>query len=104
RKIFKGATSPDNPVNDMLWYDTSNPNVAVLRRYWNGEWINETAQNVKQLGGMSREETLYNALTNTFQNLSIQHAQLIENVSALQNNEYLTDEDLKSQLDIKSNA
>lgn len=104
RKIFKVATSPDNPVNDMLWYDTSNPNVAVLRRYWNGEWINETAQNVKQLGGMSREETLYNALTNTFQNLSIQHAQLIENVSALQNNEYLTDEDLKSQLDIKSNA
>lgn len=103
-KIFKSETEPQNPVQDMLWYDTSNPNVAVLRRYYNGEWINETAQNVKQLGGMSREETLYNTLTNTFQNLSIQHAQLIENVSALQNNEYLIDEDLKGQLDIKSNA
>ena len=48
RKIFKGATTPDNPVNDMLWYDTSNPNVAVLRRYWNGEWLNETVDDVEK--------------------------------------------------------
>jgi hypothetical protein len=88
-KIFKQEMAPDNPVEDMLWYDTSNPSVAVLRRFHNGEWINETAQNVKQLGGLTREETLFNSLTNTFQNLNIQHSQLLENVSMLQNSEYL---------------
>ncbi|WP_139122776.1 hypothetical protein, partial [Acinetobacter baumannii] len=48
RKIFKQDTPPDNPVNDMFWYDTSNPNVAVLRRYWNGEWLNETVDDVEK--------------------------------------------------------
>ncbi|MEJ7430412.1 hypothetical protein WL548_12535, partial [Staphylococcus warneri] len=38
RKIFKGAEPPENPQNDTLWYDTSNPDVAVLRRYWDGKW------------------------------------------------------------------
>ncbi|PXX85654.1 hypothetical protein DLY76_06390 [Staphylococcus warneri] len=103
-KIFKQETAPDNPVEDMLWYDTSNPNVAVLRRYYNGEWINETAQNVKQLGGLTREETLFNSLTNTFQNLNIQHSQLLENVSALQNSEYLIDTDLKQRLNTTTDA
>ncbi|MFS4951144.1 hypothetical protein SON59_14000, partial [Staphylococcus aureus] len=42
RKIHKSDTPPENPVNDMLWYDTSNPDVAVLRRYWNGRWIEAT--------------------------------------------------------------
>ena len=103
-KIFKQETAPDNPVEDMLWYDTSNPNVAVLRRFHNGEWINETAQNVKQLGGLTREETLFNSLTNTFQNLNIQHSQLLENVSALQNSEYLIDTDLKQRLNTATDA
>ena len=103
-KIFKQETAPDNPVEDMLWYDTSNPNVAVLRRFHNGEWINETAQNVKQLGGLTREETLFNSLTNTFQNLNIQHSQLLENVSVLQNSEYLIDTDLKQRLNTATDA
>ena len=103
-KIFKQETSPDNPVEDMLWYDTSNPSVAVLRRFHNGEWINETAQNVKQLGGLTREETLFNSLTNTFQNLNIQHSQLLENVSALQNSEYLIDTELKQRLNTTTDA
>ncbi|RIO86837.1 hypothetical protein BUZ39_12830, partial [Staphylococcus haemolyticus] len=29
RKIFKGTEPPENPQNDTLWYDTSNPDVAV---------------------------------------------------------------------------
>lgn len=103
-KIFKQETAPDNPVEDMLWYDTSNPSVAVLRRFHNGEWINETAQSVKQLGGLTREETLFNSLTNTFQNLNIQHSQLLENVSVLQNSEYLIDTDLKQRLNTATDA
>ena len=48
RKIFKGAEPPENPQNDTLWYDTSNPDVAVLRRYWNGKWITQTADDVEK--------------------------------------------------------
>ena len=79
-KIIKSDTEPDNPIEDMLWYDTSNPNVAVLKRYHNGEWLNETAKDVEQLGGMTREHVLYNSITNTFQNLNIQHSKLLEEV------------------------
>lgn len=96
RKIIKSDTPPDNPVEDMLWYDTSNPNVAVLKRYHNGEWRNETAKNVEQLGGMTREQVLYNSLTNTFQNLNIQHSKLLEEVYQLLNSEYLVDTDIRN--------
>ncbi len=96
RKIIKSDTAPDNPVEDMLWYDTSNPNVAVLKRYHNGEWRNETAKNVEQLGGMTREQVLYNSLTNTFQNLNIQHSKLLEEVYQLLNSEYLVDTDIRN--------
>lgn len=96
RKIIKSTTPPENPVNDMLWYDTSNPDVAVLKRYYNGEWRNETAKNVEQLGGMTREQVLYNSLTNTFQNLNIQHSKLLEEVYQLLNSEYLVDNDIRN--------
>ncbi|NMK92082.1 phage tail spike protein, partial [Staphylococcus capitis] len=97
-KIIKSDTEPDNPIEDMLWYDTSNPNVAVLKRYHNGEWLNQTAKDVEQLGGMTREHVLYNSITNTFQNLNIQHSKLLEEVSSLLNNEYLVDSDIRNAL------
>ena len=102
-KIIKSDTEPDNPIEDMLWYDTSNPNVAVLKRYHNGEWLNETAKDVEQLGGMTREHVLYNSITNTFQNLNIQHSKLLEEVTGLLNNEYLVDNDIKLALDNAQN-
>ena len=104
RKIFKGSEPPENPQNDTLWYDTSNPDVAVLRRYVNGEWRNETAKDVEQLGGMTREKVLYNSLTNTFANLNIQHSKLLDEVYKLLNNEYLVDDDLRLQLDNAMNS
>ena len=73
RKIFKSDTAPTNPVNDMLWYDTSNPEVAVLRRYWNGEWREETVSDVEQIGGVTREKALFSELSNAFINLSLIH-------------------------------
>ena len=97
-KIIKSDEAPEKPVEDMLWYDTSDPNVAVLRRYVNGEWRNETAKDVEQLGGMTREKVLYNSLNNTFANLNIQHSKLLDEVYKLLNNEYLVDDDLRLQL------
>ncbi|HEH0536799.1 TPA: hypothetical protein SGH58_002852, partial [Staphylococcus aureus] len=68
RKIHKSDTPPENPVNDMLWYDTSNPDVAVLRRYWNGRWIEATPNDVEKLGGITREKALFSELNNIFIN------------------------------------
>lgn len=98
RKIFKGDEPPENPKDDTLWYDTTNPNVAVLRRYHNGEWINETVSNVKQIGGVTREQALYSELKNSFINLGIQHSKLDNEVSTLLSSEYLVDEEIKNNL------
>ncbi|PTK32209.1 phage tail spike protein [Staphylococcus hominis] len=98
RKIFKGAEPPENPQNDMLWYDTSNPDVAVLRRYWNGEWITQTADDVEKIGGLRREQVMYRDLNNSFINLTIQHSKLQNDVYDVLNSEYLVDDDLKTNL------
>lgn len=98
RKIFKGAEPPENPQNDTLWYDISNPNVAVLRRYWDGEWITQTADDVEKIGGLRREQVMYRDLNNSFINLTIQHSRLQNDVYDVLNNEYLVDDDLKANL------
>lgn len=98
RKIFKGAEPPENPQNDTLWYDTSNPDVAVLRRYWNGKWITQTADDVEKIGGLRREQVMYRDLNNSFINLTIQHSRLQNDVYDVLNNEYFVDDDLKANL------
>lgn len=98
QKIIKQPEPPTNPVDDMLWYDTSNPDVAVLRRYRNGEWHNQTASDVQQLGGMTREETIYNELTRTFDDLQLQHSMLQTDVYEVINSQYLVDTKLKDQV------
>ncbi|HDF5184709.1 TPA: hypothetical protein PEL23_001935 [Staphylococcus aureus] len=104
RKIHKSDTPPENPVNDMLWYDTSNPDVAVLRRYWNGRWIEETPNDVEKLGGITREKALFSELNNIFINLSMQHASLLSEATELLNSEYLVDNDLKADLQASLDA
>ncbi|HCY6982069.1 TPA: hypothetical protein O1393_002086 [Staphylococcus aureus] len=103
-KIHKSDTPPENPVNDMLWYDTSNPDVAVLRRYWNGRWIEATPNDVEKLGGITREKALFSELNNIFINLSIQHASLLSEATELLNSEYLVDNDLKADLQASLDA
>lgn len=98
RKIFKGTEPPENPQNDTLWYDTSNPDVAVLRRYWDGKWITQTADDVEKIGGLRREQVIYRDLNNSFINLTIQHSKLQNDVYDVLNNEYLVDDDLKANL------
>lgn len=104
RKIHKSDSPPENPVNDMLWYDTSNPDVAVLRRYWNGRWIEATPNDVEKLGGITREKALFSELNNIFINLSIQHASLLSEATELLNSEYLVDNDLKADLQASLDA
>lgn len=104
RKIHKSDTPPENPVNDMLWYDTSNPDFAVLRRYWNGRWIEATPNDVEKLGGITREKALFSELNNIFINLSIQHASLLSEATELLNSEYLVDNDLKADLQASLDA
>ncbi|MCO4327036.1 hypothetical protein FNK43_01610 [Staphylococcus agnetis] len=104
RKIIKGAEPPENPVNDMLWLDTSNPDVAVLRRYWEGQWINATAEKAEDIGAITREKALYSELNNTFVNLSIQHSKLLNEMHYVMNSEYLVDFDLKDELNSKLDA
>ncbi|MEJ7537148.1 phage tail spike protein [Staphylococcus hominis] len=98
RKIFKGSEPPENPQNDTLWYDTSNPDVAVLRRYWNSKWITQTADDVEKIGGLRREQVMYRDLNNSFINLTIQHSKLQNDVYDVLNSEYLVDDDLKGNL------
>lgn len=104
RKILKGDTPPDNPVNDMLWLDTSNPKVAVLRRYWNGEWIKSSAENAEDIGAVTREQALYSELSNTFVNLTIQHSRLLHEVTDVLESEYFVDSDLKAEVNSKLNG
>ncbi|UAR89819.1 hypothetical protein K9E89_10345 [Staphylococcus pseudintermedius] len=103
RKILKGDTPPDNPVNDLLWLDTSNPKVAVLRRYWEGEWIKSSAENASDVGAVTREQALYSELSSTFVNLTIQHSRLMHEVSDVLESEYLIDTDIKEEVNSKLN-
>ncbi|PCF48954.1 phage tail spike protein [Staphylococcus delphini] len=103
RKILKANTPPENPVNDLLWLDTSNPKVAVLRRYWNGEWIKSSAENAEDVGAVTREQALYSELSNTFVNLTIQHSRLMHDASEALESEYLVDTDIKANVSSRLN-
>lgn len=103
RKILKGDTPPDNPVNDLLWLDTSNPKVAVLRRYWNGEWIKSSAENADDVGAVTQEQAMYSDLSNTFVNLTVQHSRLMHDASVALESEYLVDTDIKVEVNNKLN-
>ncbi|HDV6061974.1 TPA: hypothetical protein RJJ81_001131 [Staphylococcus pseudintermedius] len=103
RKILKGDTPPDNPVNDLLWLDTSNPKVDVLRRYWNGEWIKSSVENANDVGAITREQALYSELNNTFVNLTIQHSRLMHDASEALESEYLVDTDIKANVSSRLN-
>ncbi len=77
RKIHKSDTPPENPVNDTLWYDTSNPTLLSCVDIGMVEWIEATPNDVEKLGGITREKALFSELNNIFINLSIQHASLL---------------------------
>lgn len=103
RKILKGDTPPENPINDLLWLDTSNTKVPVLRRYFNGEWIKSSAENASDVGAITREQAMYSDLSNTFVNLTVQHSRLMHDASVALESEYLVDTDIKVEVNNKLN-
>lgn len=103
-KIIKSDAPPENPVEDMLWLDTSNPNVAVLRRYKDGKWIKSSVDDISQLGGLTREQSMLHDLRTSFELLAPEDAKLSREVGETLNSQYLLDEDVKSDLRNKLDA
>ncbi|REH83278.1 phage tail spike protein, partial [Staphylococcus felis] len=101
RKVIRSDTPPLNPINDMYWSDTSNPNAAILKRYFNGQWIDVKEEEHNQIGGLTREITMYHSLVTSFENLSIQHQKISQEVLEVSNSEYLVDNALKLDVSTK---
>lgn len=103
RTIHRGATPPPSPEEGDFWYDTTNPKVAVLREFLDGEWRNASAHDVEQIGGMTKEAIIYNEINGTFLSISVQHAKVTNEVYEVLNSEYLVDEDIKIWLNNELN-
>ncbi|WP_353462176.1 hypothetical protein PYH58_08005 [Mammaliicoccus sciuri] len=103
RTIHRGATPPPSPEEGDFWYDTTNPKVAVLREFVDGEWRNASAHDVEQIGGMTKEGIIYNEINGTFLSISVQHAKVTNEVYEVLNSEYLVDEDIRDWLNNELN-
>lgn len=103
RTIHRGATPPPSPEEGDFWYDTTNPKVAVLREFVDGEWRNASAHDVEQIGGMTKEAIIYNEINGTFLSISVQHAKVINEVYEVLNSEYLVDDDIRDWLNNELN-
>jgi len=103
RKIPSGTTPPPNPEEGDFWYDTTNPKVAVLREFVDGEWRNASAHDVEQIGGMTKEAIIYNEINGTFLSISVQHAKITNEVYEVLNSEYLVDEGIRDWLNNELN-
>nr|WP_315293442.1 phage tail spike protein [Mammaliicoccus lentus] len=98
RKLHRGPTPPNNPEEGDFWFDTSNPNVAVLREFVNGEWKHASAHDVEQIGGLSKEVIIYRQVLEASQVLSVEIANQYERCNVALNSEYLVDLDVKNKL------
>ncbi|MBW0761330.1 phage tail spike protein [Mammaliicoccus lentus] len=98
RKLHRGPTPPDNPEEGDFWFDTSNPNVAVLREFVNGEWKHSSAHDVEQIGGLSKEVIIYRQVLEASQVLSVEIANQMERTNVALNSEHLVDIDVKDKL------
>ncbi|REI31127.1 hypothetical protein DOS79_00720, partial [Staphylococcus felis] len=104
KKIFKSQTEPENAVDGMYWYDTSNDRVGVLKKRVDGQWINVSEEERNSMGGLSREIALYRSLITTFENLAIQHQKLYQEVTEITNSPYLISDQLHSSVNTNLNA
>lgn len=98
RKLHRGPMPPDNPEEGDFWFDTSNPNVAVLREFVNGEWKHSSAHDVEQIGGLSKEVIIYRQVLEATHSLSAEIANQFERTNVALSSEYLVDIDVKDIL------
>lgn len=106
RYIEKSPTPPLNPKEGDLWLDTSHDGVAVLKRYENGEWIKSSVDDVKDIGGMTREETMYEALKERLTRNEVDYSEVFKRHGALvsEKHYHYVDEDTKNDLTNRYNA
>ena len=90
RYIEKSPTPPLNPKEGQLWLDTSHDGVAVLKRYENGEWVKSSVDDVKDIGGMTREETMYEALKERFVRNEVDYSEVFKRHGALVSEKHIT--------------
>lgn len=62
RYIEKSPTPPLDPQEGDLWLDTSNSQVAVLKRYENGKWVKSSVTEAHEVNAPTKEEALYTML------------------------------------------
>ncbi|PTG65527.1 hypothetical protein BU674_04660 [Staphylococcus chromogenes] len=101
--VLTGSTIPENPKEGQLWYDTSNPENAVLREYVGGRWLNATAEDVSNIGGLRREQIVYRELANTLPDIQTEHLRLQTQYYNFRDSEYLVDNALKDEMTNKYN-
>src|SRR5699024_7731128 len=106
RYIEKSPTPPLNPKESQLWLDTSHDGVAVLKRYENDEWIKSSVDDVKDIGGMTREETMYEALKERLTRNEVDYSEVFKRHGALvsEKHYHYVDEDTKNDLTNRYNA
>lgn len=106
RYIEKSPTPPLNPKEGQLWLDTSHDGVAVLKRYENGQWIKSSVSDVKDIGGMTREETMYEALKERLVRNEVDYSEVFKRHGALvsEKHYHYVDEDIKNDLTNRYNA
>lgn len=106
RYIEKSPTPPFNPKEGQLWLDTSHDGVAVLKRYENGEWIKSSVDNVKDIGGMTREETMYEALKERLVRNEVDYSEVFKRHGALvsEKHYHYVDENIKNDLTSRYNS
>lgn len=105
RYIEKSPTPPLNAKEGQLWLDLSH-DVAVLKRYENGEWVKSSVSNVKEIGGMTREETMYESLKERLVRNEVDYSEVFKRHRALVSEKqyHYVDEDIKNDLTSRYNS
>ena len=106
RHIEKSPTPPLAPKEGDLWLDTTDPKVAILKRYENGKWVKSSVDHVSQVGGLTREETMYETLKERLYRIENSYSEAFKRHDALvtERHYHYVKDAIKNNLNIKLNG
>ena len=106
RYIEKSPTPPLAPKEGDLWLDTTDPKVAILKRYENGKWVKSSVDHVSQIGGLTREETMYETLKERLHRIENSYFEAFKRHDALvtERHYHYVKDAIKNNLNIKLNG
>ena len=106
RYIEKSPTPPLNPKEGDLWLDTTDPKVAILKRYENGKWVKSSVDHVSQIGGLTREETMHETLKERLYRIENSYFEAFKRHDALvtERHYHYVKDAIKNNLNIKLNG